>query len=128
MHTVSVSSLLVAAASVPFAAAAGLKGLNYSPIFPDTTYPDAISKDPVVIAGSQSFQKSPPSYPSPWGDGSGDWGSAYEKAQAFVSQLTLEEKVNLTTGNGWEMGRCVGESGSVPRLGFRGLCLQDSPV
>lgn len=23
---------------------------------------------------------------------------------------------------------CVGETGSIPRLGFRGLCLQDSPL
>lgn len=43
---------------------------------------------------------SPPSYPSPWGSGAGDWASAYEKARAFVSQLTLLEKVNLTTGVG----------------------------
>lgn len=43
---------------------------------------------------------SPPSYPSPWGSGAGDWGAAYEKARAFVSQLTLLEKVNLTTGTG----------------------------
>ena len=43
---------------------------------------------------------SPPSYPSPWGSGAGDWGAAYEKAHAFVSQLTLLEKVNLTTGVG----------------------------
>jgi hypothetical protein len=44
---------------------------------------------------------SPPSYPSPWGSGAGDWAAAYEKARAFVSQLTLLEKVNLTTGVGW---------------------------
>jgi beta-glucosidase len=43
---------------------------------------------------------SPPSYPSPWGTGAGDWAAAYEKARAFVSQLTLLEKVNLTTGVG----------------------------
>jgi beta-glucosidase len=35
-------------------------------------------------------------------DGSGDWADALAKAQAFVSQLTLLEKVNLTTGVGWE--------------------------
>jgi beta-glucosidase len=27
------------------------------------------------------------------------WADAYEKAQAFVKQLTLLEKVNLTTGD-----------------------------
>ena len=46
------------------------------------------------------FWTSPPSYPSPWGSGAGDWASAYQKARAFVSQLTLLEKVNLTTGVG----------------------------
>ncbi|KAL8763834.1 MAG: hypothetical protein Q9184_000430 [Pyrenodesmia sp. 2 TL-2023] len=29
---------------------------------------------------------------------------------------------------GWQSERCVGETGSIPRLGFRGLCLQDSPL
>ena len=28
----------------------------------------------------------------------------------------------------WEGERCVGQTGSVPRLGFRSLCLQDSPL
>ena len=60
--------------------------------------------------------------------GLGEWGPAIQKARAFVSQLTLEEKVNLTTGSGWELERCVGETGSIPRLGFRAMCLQDSLV
>jgi hypothetical protein len=46
------------------------------------------------------YYQSPPAYPSPWGSGAGDWAAAYEKARAFVSQLTLMEKVNLTTGTG----------------------------
>jgi beta-glucosidase len=33
-------------------------------------------------------------------DGSGNWAAAYSKAQAFVKQMTLLEKVNLTTGTG----------------------------
>lgn len=45
-----------------------------------------------------------------------------------MSQLTLEEKVNLTTGTGWELDHCVGQTGSIPRFGFRALCLQDSPL
>ena len=28
----------------------------------------------------------------------------------------------------WELERCVGQTGSIPRLGFRAMCLQDSPV
>jgi hypothetical protein len=46
------------------------------------------------------YYESPPSYPSPWGSGAGDWAAAYEKARAFVGGLTLMEKVNLTTGTG----------------------------
>lgn len=71
---------------------------NYGAPNPDTVYPGFESEDPAAIAGSQSFQRSPPKYPSPWTEGLGDWGVAYDKARAFVSQLTLAEKVNLTTG------------------------------
>ncbi|KAF1985246.1 glycoside hydrolase family 3 protein [Aulographum hederae CBS 113979] len=71
---------------------------------------------------------SPPKYPSPWMDGSGEWATAYKRAQAFVSQLTLLEKVNLTTGVGWQGEDCVGNTGEIPRLGFPALCLQDSPL
>ena len=71
---------------------------------------------------------SPPSYPSPWAQGGNGWQDAYAKAQQFVSQLTLLEKVNLTTGVGWEGQACVGNTGSIPRLNFTGLCLQYSPL
>ncbi|TVY45269.1 Beta-glucosidase [Lachnellula subtilissima] len=71
---------------------------------------------------------SPPHYPSPWMRGGNGWQDAYAKAQSFVSQLTLLEKVNLTTGVGWEGQQCVGNTGSIPRLNFTGLCLQDSPL
>ncbi len=44
---------------------------------------------------------SPPHYPSPWMDPKATgWEEAYAKAKAFVSQLTLLEKVNITTGTG----------------------------
>ncbi|KAL1861773.1 hypothetical protein VTK73DRAFT_6915 [Phialemonium thermophilum] len=72
---------------------------------------------------------SDPFYPSPWMNPEANgWEDAYAKAKAFVSQLTLLEKVNLTTGIGWQGGQCVGNVGSVPRLGLRSLCMQDSPV
>ncbi|CAK7208931.1 beta-glucosidase [Sporothrix curviconia] len=68
-------------------------------------------------------------FPSPWGQGGDDgWDAAYRKARAFVSNLTLVEKVNLTTGTGWEFDRCIGNTGSIPRLGFRSMCLQDGTV
>jgi len=68
--------------------------------FPDTVYPG--NQNPYNTAGAVANQTSPPKYPSPWMDGSGgaNWAAAYAKATAFVRQLTLAEKVNLTTGVG----------------------------
>ncbi|KAM0718736.1 hypothetical protein Q7P37_005807 [Cladosporium fusiforme] len=101
---------------------------NFGAPFPEITYPESISQNPVTQAGSKSHQNSPPKYPSPWTEGLADWDTAYAQARDFVSQLTLEEKVNLTTGTGWQVDRCVGQTGSIPRLGFRAMCLQDSPL
>lgn len=93
------------------------------------------------VSGHVSGQTSPPKYPSPWINpdfnwqdpspvptNGRNWADAFDKAVEFVSQLTLLEKVNLTTGVGWEGGRCVGNTGSIPRLGFTGFCNQDSPL
>lgn len=60
----------------------------------------------VQQANTQQLQRralatSEPFYPSPWMDPNADgWQDAYIKAKAFVSQMTLAEKVNLTTGVG----------------------------
>ncbi|ETW82695.1 glycoside hydrolase family 3 protein [Heterobasidion irregulare TC 32-1] len=59
--------------------------------------------------------------------GDADWAPAVARARAFVGGLSLEEKVNLTTGVGTG-GRCVGNTGEVTRIGFKGICLQDSPL
>jgi beta-glucosidase len=49
----------------------------------------------------RDLASSEPFYPSPWADPNANgWEDAYAKAAAFVSQLTLMEKVNLTTGVG----------------------------
>ncbi len=79
------------------------------------------------VANAQAFT-SPPSYPAPWMRGGNGWDDAYAKAKTFVSGLTLLEKVNLTTGVGWNGESCVGNTGSIPRLNFAGLCMQDSPL
>ncbi|KAJ5173086.1 hypothetical protein N7492_005679 [Penicillium capsulatum] len=71
---------------------------------------------------------SPPYYPTPNGGWVSDWKEAYEKAQRVVSNMTLAEKVNLTTGTGFFMGPCVGQTGSAPRFGIPNICLQDSPL
>ncbi|KAI9672787.1 MAG: hypothetical protein M1831_000222 [Alyxoria varia] len=94
--------------------------------FPQPYYKEF--EEEYTAAGAKSDQRSPPVYPSPWMDGSGDWGDAYERAQKFVKDLTLIEKVNLTTGTGWQTEACVGQTGSVPRKGLRGFCLQDAPT
>lgn len=121
------SSLVAAAAAcVPgLLQAQDVQGPAAAP-FPDTTYPDYV--DSQAAAGAQSGQTSLNSYPSPWMTGGGGWTEARLKAQAFVRQLTLVEKVNLTTGVGWEGERCVGQVGAIPRVGFTSLCMQDSPV
>ncbi|KAF4999497.1 hypothetical protein FGRMN_2426 [Fusarium graminum] len=83
----------------------------------------------VKLVTRDTLAHSPPEYPSPWADPSAvGWEDAYAKAKDFVSQLTLLEKVNLTTGVGWQGERCVGNVGSVPRLGLRSLCMQDGPL
>lgn len=56
------------------------------------------------------------------------WPDAYDKARSFLSDWTIEEKVQLTTGAGWQIGRCLGNIPSIPNRGFPGLCLQDSPL
>lgn len=94
--------------------------------FPNAYYPQSSLANETAI--SDVNVGSPPKYPSPWMDGSGDWGWAYKRAEEFVSQLTIAEKVNLTSGTGWQADSCVGQTGSIPRLGFRSLCLQDSPL
>lgn len=39
------------------------------------------------------------------------WQDSYFKAQSLVNNMTLVEKVNVTTGVGWQMGLCVGNTG-----------------
>ena len=69
-----------------------------------------------------------PYYPAPPGGWVGNWTAAYAKAQVVVANMTLAEKVNLTTGTGELMGRCVGNTGSAERFGIPSLCLQDSAL
>ncbi|KXH67270.1 hypothetical protein CSAL01_11471 [Colletotrichum salicis] len=59
------------------------------------------------------------------GQGKGIWKNAYERAANLVSQLTLEEKVNITRGYAGD-NFCAGNTGSIPRLGWPGMCLHDA--
>jgi beta-glucosidase len=52
-------------------------------------------------------------FPSPRGGALEDWAEDYRKAQELVANMTLTEKVNITTGTGWQMGLCVGNTGAL---------------
>lgn len=60
------------------------------------------------------------------GDGGLDpsWQAAYARAGELVSQMTLEEKVNMTFGHD---GTCVGNTFTIERLGIPPFCLADAP-
>lgn len=57
--------------------------------------------------------------------GTSSWATAHFKAVALVSQMTLKEKANITVGYAPLTG-CSGETGSVPRLNWPGICLSDA--
>ncbi|OLN96450.1 putative beta-glucosidase E [Colletotrichum chlorophyti] len=71
---------------------------------------------------------SPPWYPTPKGGISKKWAESYRKARDLVSEMTLPEKVNITTGTGWMMGLAVGTTGPAVHVGFPQLQLQDGPL
>ncbi|RDW82444.1 beta-glucosidase-9 [Coleophoma cylindrospora] len=74
---------------------------------------------------SSLFTSSPDVFPSPQMSGIGGWEAAMAKANAFLANMTLQEKTIMLTGAN---GPCVGNISPIPRLGFKGLCLQDGPA
>ncbi|KAJ5141731.1 CAZyme family GH3 [Penicillium atrosanguineum] len=72
--------------------------------------------------------ESVPWYPTPLGGTGAAWKESYDKAHDMVERMTLIEKVNVTTGTGWQMGLCVGNTGAAAITGFPSLCLQDGPL
>ncbi|KUI52918.1 putative beta-glucosidase M [Cytospora mali] len=73
-----------------------------------------------------SYGRSEPVYPTPEMLGTGEWADAYAKARDLVSQLTNEEKNNITYGYTSTENACSGNSFGVDRLNFTGLCLSDA--
>lgn len=50
------------------------------------------------------------------------------KANELISKLNLTEKSTLVTGKlSLTTGGCIGNVLPIPRVGFKGLCLQDGP-
>lgn len=74
------------------------------------------------------YGRSPPWYPSPKGGIARGWAGSYAKAAKLVGKMTLAEKVNVTTGTGWQMGFAVGTNGPAVHVGFPQLQLQDGPL
>ena len=72
--------------------------------------------------------QSPPWYPTPPGGTVPQWAESYKKAAELVKRMTLIEKVNITTGTGWQMGLAVGNTAPAVDVGFPGLALQDGPL
>ncbi|KAI6249376.1 putative beta-glucosidase E [Erysiphe necator] len=75
-----------------------------------------------------TYGLSPPWYPTPKGGTTSKWTESYKKAQKLVNQMSLTEKVNITTGTGWQMGLAVGNTGPAIHAGFPSLALQDGPL
>ncbi|KAK3337673.1 glycoside hydrolase family 3 protein [Cercophora scortea] len=75
-----------------------------------------------------TYGLSPPWYPSPKGGIASTWAESYKKAAKMVDKMTLAEKVNVTTGTGWQMGLSVGTNGPAVHVGFPQLQLQDGPL
>jgi len=71
---------------------------------------------------------SEPWYPTPKGGSTKTWAASYAKAADMVGRMTLLEKVNVTTGVGWMMGQCLGNTAPASLVGFPALCLQDGPL
>lgn len=60
---------------------------------------------------------------------SGTWADAYAQAETSLSSLSLEEKVGIVSGIGWNAGgTCVGNTSPVSSIGYPSLCLQDGPL
>ncbi|KAL1855307.1 glycoside hydrolase 3 [Diaporthe australafricana] len=57
-----------------------------------------------------------------------DWSAAYTKANASLAKLSLQDKVNIVTGVGWDKGPCVGNTPAISSINYPQLCLQDSPL
>ncbi|KAF2182928.1 glycoside hydrolase family 3 protein [Zopfia rhizophila CBS 207.26] len=59
-------------------------------------------------------------------NGTRHWASALKKTNAFVAQLSLDDKVGMINGN-TSISICIGNIAPIPRLNFSRLCMSDGP-
>lgn len=90
--------------------------------------PAILQNAKVVQSDTSSYSQSSPVYPSPEMSGIGGWDEALSKAQAMVSQMSLEEKVNITGGYGSKTTGCSGNVPAIDRVELPGMCVQDGPA
>lgn len=109
-----------------------ISGAITIPIAPVSFTPFPVPTDTPI---NGAFPEAVPSNPPPVREAPGlggflpdfaqAWNTAKTKAKAKIAGFTLEQKVNLTTGVGFENGRCVGNT--PPVADFPGFCLQVCP-
>jgi beta-glucosidase len=56
------------------------------------------------------------------------WEEAQTLAKELVGKMTLEQKVKMTTGTGFNRSKCVGNTYPITNPDFPSLCLQDAPL
>jgi beta-glucosidase len=57
-----------------------------------------------------------------------EWEAAYTKAKSAMSRLSMNDKVGIVSGIGWNKGPCVGNTSPVSSIRYPQLCLQDGPL
>ncbi|KAK1770940.1 putative beta-glucosidase M [Phialemonium atrogriseum] len=105
----------------------GLAGLAALPHGKACSSANCARQEPAgnISSDTYFYGQSPPVYPSPNISGLATWADAFTKAQDLVGQMTLEEKIDLTSGISASNG-CNGNIPPIRRLKFPGLCLSDA--
>lgn len=103
----------------------GIKPPNYTLLYPLMHLPSLSTTALVLLAAFSSVSQARPrsQYTDPI-----SWEAAYSKAEALVKKMSLEQKVGLATGMGWEKTNCVGNTFASTDPDFPSLCLEDSPL
>ncbi|TFK67251.1 glycoside hydrolase family 3 protein [Pluteus cervinus] len=110
--------------------------LGYSSLVPVVPYTFSPFPVPSQPAAPNAFPAVDPSKPPPPGSTlipnfQPAWSAAWAKAKKKVEKFSLEEKISVATGTGWENGRCLGDIPPIEPVngrGWPGLCLEDSPL
>ncbi|KAG5645639.1 hypothetical protein DXG03_005630 [Asterophora parasitica] len=110
-----------------------LSAINAPPISSYTFSPfPTPSQVPIPGVFPATDPRNPPPVNSPLiPDFAPAWAAAYARAKEKIEKFTLDEKVSVATGVGWQNGRCVGNIPAIEPIvgrGWPGLCLEDAPL